>query len=262
MDEIKNLNEMPDDQIRKIKMIVFDVDGVIIPKGSNLHESSDGTELSMKTHKLSDEFIKNIFELKKHVRIAFSSGRNLLYLRTLVKDFFDNSIILQTENGALTFMDGKLVHEDFPDEYFESLYKIRNEITANSEKTHLMGFEPKIFNLAAHTIVERPLVQEIAKRNDPKGIIYCIWTGEAYDVGLKGVSKGSALEKLTKKLGFARDEVITTGNALNDKEMLEYGVGVTVEPTIVWGQYKTSGNGLGGEELARFLVERKNSLNR
>ena len=153
-------------------------------------------------------------------------------------------------------MDGKIIHEDYPNEYFTSLYKIRNEIIKNSKKVHLMGFEPKLFNLAVHTIVERPFVCDIVKRNDKNDMIYCIWTGEAYDVGLKGITKGSALKKLSRKLGFKRNEIITSGNALNDKEMLEFGVGVTVEPTVVWGKYKTSGKRLGGEELAEFLVKR------
>ena len=45
--------------------------------------------LSMKTHSLSPEFVKNIKILKNHIVVAFSSGRNLLYMRTLVKDIFD-----------------------------------------------------------------------------------------------------------------------------------------------------------------------------
>lgn len=247
---------MTDEEIRKAKMIVFDVDGVVIPKGSNLHENSDGTEFTMKTHSLSPKFVQNIVELKKHITVAFSSGRNLLYLRTLVKDFFDRSVILQTENGAITFMNGRIVHEDYPNEYFEALFKIRNKIIENGEAVHLMGFEPKLFNLAVHTLVERPLMYEIVKQNDPKGLMYCIWTGEAYDIGLKGITKGMALRKLCDKLGFRSDEVITTGNALNDKEMLEFGIGVTAEPDIVWGRYKMSGGGLGGEELAEFLVQK------
>ena len=77
-----------------------------------------------------------------------------------------------------------------------------------------------------------------------------------FDVDGVIIPKGSALKKLAKKLGLKREEIITTGNALNDKEMLEFGIGVTVEPGTVLGRYKTSGNGLGGEELAEFLVKR------
>src|SRR5271157_4098831 len=108
--ESKPLNEMSDAEVSKIKMVVFDIDGVVIPKGTDLHENSDGTEFVMKTHKLSQDFVDNVIELKKHVRVDFSSGRNLLYLRSLVKDFFDKSVILQTENGAITFIDGNIQH--------------------------------------------------------------------------------------------------------------------------------------------------------
>lgn len=259
--EIKPLEEMSDEQIKKIKMVVFDIDGVIIPKGTDLHENEDGTEFAMKTHKLTQNFIDNVIELKKHVRVAFSSGRNLLYLRTLVNHFFDNKIILQTENGAISFIDGKITHSDYPQEYFEAIHKIKTLVSKNAKELTFRGFEPKLFNLTVHSEVEKDLIYELVKQSDPSGLVYCIWTGEAYDLGLKGINKGTTLQKTAEKLNFKKDEIITTGNALNDKEMLEFGVGVTVEPNVVWGQYKTTGKGLGGEELAAFLVKKFNGMN-
>ncbi len=252
---IRPLVEMSDTEVKKLRLVVFDIDGVIIPKGTKLHESADGTEFDMKTHKLSGEFIENVTRLKKHMRVAFSSGRNLLYLRSLVTNFFDKDVILQTENGAITFIDGKIIHADYPNEYFEKLYTIKNLVSENSASMKLRGFEPKIFNLTVHSD-ENPLIYDLVKQTDPEGIIYCIWTGEAFDLGLKGITKGAMIGEIANKLGLGRDEIMTTGNALNDKEMLEFGVGVTVEPNVVWGKYKTSGNGLGGEEVARFLLER------
>ncbi|MDE1761799.1 MAG: HAD family phosphatase [Candidatus Micrarchaeota archaeon] len=258
--ETRPLAEMDDEQIRKIRMVVFDIDGVIIPKGTDLHENMDGTEFSMKTHKLSPKFVDDVVELKKHVRVAFSSGRNLLYLRSLVNHFFDNRIILQTENGAISFLDGKITHPDYPQEYFEAIHKIKVLVNKNSKEITLRGFEPKMFNLTVHAEVEKDLIYDLVRQSDPTGLVYCIWTGEAFDLGLKGITKGWRLEQTAKQLGMKRDEIVTTGNALNDKEMLEFGVGVTVEPGVVWGAYKTSGKGLGGEELADFLVKRFKEL--
>lgn len=258
--ETKPLSEMSDEQLKKIKMVVFDIDGVIIPKGTDLHENIDGTEFSMKTHKLTPQFINNVIELKKHVRVAFSSGRNLLYLRSLVNHFFDNSIILQTENGAISFLDGKIAHPEYPQEYFEAIHKIKVLANKNARELTLKGFEPKIFNLTIHAEKETNLIYDLVKQSDHKGLVYCIWTGEAYDLGLKGITKGWRLQETAKQLGLKPDEMITTGNALNDKEMLEFGVGVTVEPNVVWGMYKSSGNGLGGEELADFLVKKFKEL--
>lgn len=258
--EIMPLSEMSDEQVAKIKLVVFDIDGVIIPKGTDLRENGDGTEFAMKTHKLTSQFKENIIKMKKYTRVAFSSGRNLLYLRSLVKDFFDDSVILQTENGAITFIDGRLIHPEYPNAYFEAINEIRNLVVKNGEALTLKGFEPKIFNLTVHAHKETDLIYELVKQADKKGIVYCIWTGEAYDLGLKGITKGSRIDVISQDLGIGRDEIITTGNALNDKEMLEFGVGVTVEPNVVWGKYKTSGVGLGGEEVAEFLIKRFEKL--
>jgi hydroxymethylpyrimidine pyrophosphatase-like HAD family hydrolase len=261
MDEqIKQLAEMGDEQVKKLKLVVFDIDGVIIPKGTDVHENPDGTEFVMRTHKLSKEFVDNIIELKKHVRIAFSSGRNLLYLKNLVKDFFDSSIILQAENGAMTFIDGRIIHPDYPDNYFDVLYGIRRLIAKDASALKLEGFEPKFFILTAHMEESNDMIYDIIKQVDADNIINCVWGGEAYDFGLKGVTKGSMIGKIAQMLNLGNDEILTTGNAMNDKEMLEFGVGVTVEPDVVWGKYKTSGKGLGGIELAAFLAERLNAL--
>ncbi|MDE1810717.1 MAG: HAD family phosphatase [Candidatus Micrarchaeota archaeon] len=257
---IKPLNTMSDEELLKIKMVVFDVDGVIIPKGTKLKENEDGTMFHMETHKLSPEFVSNLIKLKKYVKISFSSGRNLLYLRTLTKDIYDKSVILQAENCAMIFINGEIMQPEFPANYFEATNRLRNLVIKNATALKLRGFEPKIFNMAVHMESENELIYDLVKQADPDGVIYCIWTGEAYDVGLKGISKGSGLDLLAKRLGLSRDEIITTGNALNDKEMLEYGVGVTVEPNVVRGKYMTSGNGLGGHELANFLVDKLESL--
>ena len=51
--------------------------------------------------------------------------------------------------------------------------------------------------------------------------------------------------------------MITTGNYLNDKEMLDFGIGVSVNPEQVSGQYAIpqKKDVLGGEVLARYLLK-------
>ncbi|MDE1868620.1 MAG: HAD family phosphatase [Candidatus Micrarchaeota archaeon] len=259
MDAPRPLTEITDEQILRTKLVVFDVDGVIIPKGTNLKENGDGTVFHMETHKLSEKFVKNITELKRHVKISFSSGRNLLYLRSLTKDVYDKSVILQSENAAIIFINGEISTPQFPDGYFEAANRLRNLVLANANELGLRGFEPKIYNLAVH-MDENYRINDLVKEADPEGHLYCIWTGEAFDVGLKGVTKGAGLEKIAETLNLERNEIITTGNALNDKEMLESGVGVTMEPDRVWAPYRSSGAGLGGEELVEFLVSRFREL--
>lgn len=259
MDAPLPLTEIPDDQILRTKLVVFDVDGVIIPKGTNLRESGDGTVFHMETHKLSERFVKNIMELKRYIQISFSSGRNLLYLRSLTKDIYDKSVILQAENAAIIFINGEISTPSYPDGYFVATNKLRNMVLSHADELGLRGFEPKIYNLTVH-MNEDYKIMDLVKEADPEGFLYCIWTGEAFDVGLKGVTKGSGLERIAERLNLKRNEIMTTGNALNDKEMLEFGVGVTMEPDRVWAPYRSSGTALGGEELVEFLVTRFREL--
>ena len=70
--------------LENIKAITFDVDGVIVPTGTDIKGNKDGTELVMKTKKPSQKFFENIEKLKKHLWINFSSGRNILYLQELL----------------------------------------------------------------------------------------------------------------------------------------------------------------------------------
>ncbi|MBU3923125.1 hypothetical protein KJ684_02770 [Patescibacteria group bacterium] len=100
MDELnKPLEELYLDFIKKkVKAVTFDLDGVIVPTGTFLRESVDGTELTMRTHKLSKEMVEMIKELKKYVWINFSSGRALLYLQQMLEDILWDKVSLIAEN--------------------------------------------------------------------------------------------------------------------------------------------------------------------
>ena len=253
---MKNIKEITKEELREIKVVVFDIDGVIIPVGTELRENQDGTELFMKSKQLSREFIENLKKLKKHLKIGFSSGRNILYLKSLMNEIFDNKIILQAENGNITLLDNKIVHPAYSDKYFTRLRDIREEIKkimAQDEK--IRGFEPKLFILTIHCdkMEEIPnLVKEIAGDD-----LYCLWTNEGYDIGSKQMSKGKAIVNLAKELSIEPKQIMTTGNNYNDAEMLKVGKGVSVLPERVEGEYfiEHKENELGGELLAEFLLE-------
>ena len=70
------------------------------------------------------------------------------------------------------------------------------------------------------------------------------------------MTKGRAISDLAKYLDISPKQILTTGNNYNDKEMLEVGKGVTVDPERVSGEYfvESTGDKLGGEILADFLV--------
>ena len=258
MGDMKNIKDITEQELGALRVITFDIDGVIIPTGTQLQENADGTELHMKSKQLSRQFVENLKELKKHLKLNFSSGRNILYLKSLVNEIFDEDIFLQAENGNISWFEGKLTHSSHSADYFQKLKIIRERIKgmiAGGDK-RIRGFEPKMFILTSHSdqMEDIPnLVQEV----DPEGELYCLWTNEGYDIGSKSMSKGKGIKKLARHLGINPKEIMTTGNNYNDAEMLKEGTGVTVEPVRVEAQYfiEHQPDELGGELLAEFLLD-------
>ncbi|MBC2582087.1 HAD family hydrolase [Clostridium sp. DJ247] len=62
---------------------------------------------------------------------------------------------------------------------------------------------------------------------------YVISEDDYMEILTKGVSKGSALKKLKKYLGIKDEEVVTIGNHMNDKELIEEAhIGVAVANAV------------------------------
>ena len=256
---MKNIKEITEKELADIKVVTFDIDGVIVPTGTIIKETvdEDSIDLYMESKKLSEKFIDNLQKLAKYVRLNFSSGRNILYLKTLVNKIFDEQIILQAENGHITWLDNKITHPIYPDEYFNKLRDIKERIKEmkKSDK-RIRGFEPKLFILTVHCdqMEEIPnLVKEMDKENN----LYCLWTNEGYDIGNKEMSKGQAIVNLAKQLKIEPKQIMTTGNNYNDQEMLEIGKGITVNSERVKAEYfvEHKPEELGGELLVDFLLE-------
>jgi len=255
---MKNIKEITEKELAALKVVTFDIDGVIAPTGTIIKETidEDSIDLYMEAKKLSSGFIENLQKLEKYVRLNFSSGRNILYLKTLVNKIFDEKTILQAENGNITWLNNKIIHPSYEDEYFIKLKELKIKIREMKETDkRIRGFEPKMFILTVHCdeMEEIPrLVKEMSGDD-----LYCLWTNEGYDIGSKEMSKGQAIVNLAKELGIELKQIMTTGNNYNDKEMLEIGKGVTVEPKRVKAEYfiEHKPEELGGELLVDFLLE-------
>lgn len=260
---MKNLKEITNKELENIKVVTFDIDGVIIATGTELRENQDGTEFYMKSKQLSRKFIENLKELKKYVRLNFSSGRNILYLRSLVSEIFDSRVSIQAENGNITWFDKKIIHPSYPDNYFETLRNIRERIKSMMLiDKRIRGFEPKMFILTPHCD-QMEEIPKLVKEMDSENNLYCLWTNEGYDIGSKNMSKGQGIVSLAKYLNIDEKQIMTTGNNYNDKEMLEIGRGVTVEPDRVKAEYfiEHKPEELGGELLVEFLLQYYRSEN-
>jgi len=257
----KPLKELNPNFIKKnIKAITFDVDGVIVPTGTFLRASIDGNELTMKTHKLSREMIKTIKELKKYFWINISSGRSLLFLEHMFEDILWDKISLIAENGNFILINGQVKQLSLYDQnYFQKITNIRNDLKKLKVKKpqSIYGFEPKHLIITIHTAKKIPAIKAIVKKYDKENELYCLWSGEGYDIGHKKINKLTALKFLNKKLKIKPKQMISTGNHLNDKEMLNFGISVSVDPKQVSGAYaipKKKGV-LGGEILAKYILQ-------
>ena len=254
---MKNLKDITEKELQKIKVVTFDIDGVIIPTGTELRENQDGTEFYMKSKQLSRKFIEDLKKLKKYVRLNFSSGRNILYLKSLVNEIFDSKIILQAENGNIIWIDGKIIHSVYPDNYFDTLRDIKEDIKSMmKDDKRIRGFEPKMFILTVHCDRMKEILN-IVKQRDPKNKLYCLWTNEGYDIGSIKMSKGRGIINLAKYLGIGKKQIMTSGNNYNDKEMLKVGKGISLQPDKVKAEYfimRKSGE-LGGELLLEVLLK-------
>ncbi len=249
----------PDFVKSTVKAVTFDVDGVIVPTGTFLRESVDGTALTMRTHKVRGEMMDMLRELKKYFWINFSSGRALLYLQHMLEDIAWDNVSLIAENGNFIFMDGKIEQlSPYDQQYFQTLTNIRDDLKKLKKKKPdtVYGFEPKHVIITVHTAKPMPDIEEIVQKHDRRRMLYCLWTSEGYDIGPKKTHKRTALEYLVRRLNIRPEQMITSGNNLNDKEMLDFGIGVSVDPGLVSSVYaipKKKGR-LGGEILAQYLL--------
>ena len=113
-----------------------------------------------------------------------------------------------------------------------------------------------MFILTVHSD-EMKEIPELVRTIDPEGELSCVRGSEAYDIGGADVHKGRGIEELAKYLKIPTKQIMTTGNHRNDMEMLKVGLGVTVEPKFVSGDYYINQEEgvLGGEVLADFLIK-------
>lgn len=254
---MKLITELTREDIKNLKIICFDCDGVTIKRGTEIEETE--TTLNVKTHNLSGELLEKIIRLKEHFHVNFSSGRSLLYLdRMFGKVLWDNAS-LTGEIGIFTLIDGQVIqHEKFDRETLEKINQMKVAIRELSKRNKdIRGFEPKQFLITVHAWKEVPEIEEIRKKYDTKDEFYNWWNGEAYDIGLKRLNKGTGLKRLANYLEIDISQTMAIGNGPNDVDMVETaGIGVTTNPKELKADYYTTGVlHLGGEELVDVLLK-------
>ncbi|MBU2562406.1 MAG: HAD-IIB family hydrolase [Nanoarchaeota archaeon] len=224
---IENLKR---EHIEKIKMIVFDVDGVIVPRGTKIKQEKESLTIEIK--KIPSEQIDQIKKLQeKGFHINISSGRGLYMLQEMFREVLQ-FVSLTFENGSATWHKGKILQHinsfDELKEVHQELIKIKHE--------NIKGFEPKEFIITIHC-EER--VDEIENALKEYKKLYCLWNGEAYDIGIKEIqTKGKGVENLMNLLGFNKGQLMAIGDNYNDKELLECsGIKISADKERLEGDF-------------------------
>lgn len=259
---MKPITELTQDDIRNIKLICFDVDGVTIKKGTDIKEVEDveSTTLTVKTSNLPQEMLEKALELKKYFFISIASGRSLLYLTKIYYDLLWDNAALIAENGIFTLLKGEVVqHEKFDNRTLQIMRNMFVDLKKlGKTNKDFRAFEPKQFLITVHAWKEIPEVYEIVKKHDIANEFYCLWNGEAFDIAPKRLNKGMGLKKLAEYLGLSLENTISIGNGPNDRNMVEMaGIGVTTDPNdLKAGKfYTTDSLHLGGLQLINKLLD-------
>jgi len=92
---MKPLKEISKKDLEKIKMIVFDVDGVIVPRGTKIKQRGNTTTLETKVIN------------KKQIEQIISSGRGLYMLQEMFREILP-FVSLTYENGSATWYKGEI----------------------------------------------------------------------------------------------------------------------------------------------------------
>ena len=186
---MKPISEFSKKDLQKIKMIVFDVDGVIVPRGTKIKQVGNTTTLNTKV--IAEKQIKQIERLhRKGFLINISSGRGLYMLQEMFREVL-SFVSITFENGSATWYRGKIYQHINSFEHLREVLPKLKKITSRNK--NVKGFEPKEFIITIHCTKRIPGIEKVVKRE--KGL-YTIWNGEAYDIGIK--------KNQTKALGKER----------------------------------------------------------
>jgi hydroxymethylpyrimidine pyrophosphatase-like HAD family hydrolase len=227
---MKEIEYMTDETLKDIKLIVFDVDGVLVPRGTNIKQTGNITTLE--TKRIAEKQINQIKDLNdRGFLVNISSGRSLFMLQDMFREVLP-FVSITYENGSATWYQGRLIQHfnsyKYLEDVFPFLLKVRHE--------NIKGFEPKEFIITIHATARVPEIELIVKRYSQ---LYCIWNGEAYDIGVKHLqTKGIGLQRVITLFKLRKKNVLAIGDNYNDVELLDRaGIPVSADKERVTGKF-------------------------
>jgi len=230
MKKNKSITELTKKDLKNIKLIVFDLDGVLVPRGTKIKQNKNITILETKIiDKKQIEQIKKLYKLG--FKLNINSGRGLYMLQDMFREVL-SFVSLTYENGSATWFKGKIYQHVNSFDYLKNVFlKLRSIKDAN-----IKGFEPKEFIITIHCKKRVKKIENILLKEKK---LYFIWNGEAYDVGIKKIQvKSKGLLALLKVLKLKKKNVLTIGDNYNDKPLLKIsGISVTADKFRLEGDF-------------------------
>jgi len=246
MESITGLKEK---YIKTIKMLVFDVDGVLVPRGTRIKQVGNITTLE--TKQIKKEQIAQIQALyKKGILINISSGRGLYMLQEMFREVLP-FVSLTYENGSATWYKGRIYQHVNSFEYLKDVFTKLKQVADRDIK----GFEPKEFIITIHCANRVKEIEKIIKKDKR---LYTVWNGEAYDICIKKIqTKATGLGQVMKIFKLEKKYIMAIGDNYNDHELLRrVGIAVSADKSRVKGAFHIplKGKFLPGDILMRTIL--------
>jgi HAD superfamily hydrolase (TIGR01484 family) len=248
---MKPLNQISKKDLKSIKMIVFDVDGVLVPRGTKIKQIRNTTTLETKViHKKQIEQIKKLNKLGFLINI--SSGRGLYMLQEMFREILP-FVSLTYECGSATWYRGKIYQHINSFERTKNILPKLKKVTANNK--NVKGFEPKEFIITIHCTKPDKKIEAVVKKD--RNLI-TLWNGEAYDILIKkDQTKALGLRHAMKIFGLKKKNVMAVGDNYNDHELLEEsGMPISADKSRVKGKFYVplKGKFLPADELMQKIL--------
>ncbi|MFA6585825.1 MAG: HAD-IIB family hydrolase [Candidatus Paceibacterota bacterium] len=229
---MKPLSQISKEDLNQIKMVVFDVDGVLVPRGTKIKQIGNITTLQTKViNKKQIEQIKKLY--KKGFLINISSGRGLYMLQEMFREILP-FISLTYECGSATWYKGKIYQHINSFEYMQDILPKLKKVMEKDK--NIKGFEPKEFIITVHCKGRIKEVESIVKKN--KNLV-TVWNGEAYDILIKNSqTKALGLRQVMKIFRLKKENIMVIGDNYNDSELLqESGMPISADKSRVNGKF-------------------------
>ena len=243
------ISDLTKKDLKKIKLIVFDVDGVLVPRGSYVKQKKNMT--TIETKKIRKEQIDQIKKLSKlGFKININSGRGLYMLQEMFREVLP-FVSLTYENGSATWYKGKIYQQV---NSYDNLKDVFFKLKAVKHQD-INGFEPKEFIISIHC---KNRVKKIENIISKEKNLYFVWNDEAYDIGIKKIqTKAMGLKGFMNILKIKKENILAIGDNYNDKELLDsVGISVTSDKSRLEGDYfiPLNNKNLPAKQLMRHII--------